>query len=107
MGYEAIRYRCYRDNNGTGVGFAFGNLKRLNWMDLMFMRYLIGTDNNRPDHLDSIYWSSGEGATHQFESRPFKNVFIGNDGLNYTFTNESKQCFGPEGDWHWFTLELW
>ena len=118
MGYEAIRFKCARNNDqGTGMGFGFGNKKRLNWQDVSLIRYFTGTSNDFP-YTDSYYWSSDihdcdpvDGKLSEndveFESRTFKNVFIGNDGLNYTFTNESMQCFGPEGHWNWFSLEVW
>ena len=40
------------------------------------------------------------------EERPFKNLVLDLNGSNFTYTNESKQCFGDEGDVRKFTLRI-
>ena len=42
------------------------------------------------------------------DERLFKNIFQTTTGLNFTFTNESQQCFSVEGEtWQTFYIKLW
>ena len=38
--------------------------------------------------------------------RMFKNLVVNSDGKKLTFSDESMQCFGDDGDWMWFTIDV-
>ena len=60
-------------------------------------------DGERLPSVGNKYSEDGIG-----DERLFKNIFQTATGLNFTFTNESKQCISAEGEtWSTFYIELY
>ncbi|XP_066934160.1 uncharacterized protein [Clytia hemisphaerica] len=45
-------------------------------------------------------------ANVSVDERAFKNIVVNSDGKKFTMSNESMQCFGDDGDWIWFTMDI-
>ena len=64
------------------------------------------TSNTIPDFPSDWVDDSASDANLQSEERPFKNLVVGQNGLNFTFAPDSQQCFGEEGDFVKFTVDV-
>ncbi|XP_066912612.1 uncharacterized protein [Clytia hemisphaerica] len=120
MNFETIRMKCVRN---TTELVSLGNKRQASDADFNVIRYFSGESDSRPVETTSSWRSRLNGVWDDYpidavddllsadnvekEYRPFKDIYIGNDGLKMTFTNESQQCFGPEGDFNHYLLEVY
>ena len=117
--FETIRMKCIQDSTQWST---LGNKRQAFFKNYNVIRYFSGKGDTWPEEA-TIYWRySLNDSTSSYpidpvgdalstdnverEYRPFKDVYIGNDGLKMTFTNESQQCFGPEGVYENYIIEV-
>eukprot|EP00111_Clytia_hemisphaerica_P000138 TCONS_00000324-protein len=117
MNFETIRMKCVRNTTDLVI---LGNKRQSSATDFNVIRYFSGESDSRPVERTAYWRSNLNGVPNNYpidavddllsadnvekEYRPFKDIYIGNDGLKMTFTNESQQCFGPEGDYNNYVL---
>ena len=62
--------------------------------------------SDTPDYAWGWIDNKSSDENLQSEERPFKNLILGQNGFNFTFGPDSQQCFGPEGDFVKFTVDV-
>ena len=111
--------KCWRNSTDW---LSLGNKRQVTERDFNVIRYFSGETDTRPEEGTTDWRYSLQGSSSSYpidpvgdalstdnverEYRPYKDVYIGNDGLKMTFTNESQQCLGPEGAYIYYVVEV-
>ena len=109
-------FTCLRQSDNMWYDFATSLTNRLDYYQTV--DYFMDLNSIQPPQNLMIFNSNVPGVqlncpngkasdpNISVEERPFKNLVLDLNGSNFTYTNESKQCFGDEGDVRKFTLRI-